>query len=255
MIGEPETEAGMNAMFECFGYFGAALEDRKANPRDDMLTAMTEAEVDGEKLSLEEQIGMILLLFFAGIETTVFHMTNICYELGAHPELQQKLRDDPALIPSAMEEILRYDAPVQGDIRTLRHDVELHGEQMREGDIVLVLMGSANRDPSVFPDPDVLDVTRAPNPHLTFAAGCPLLPRRAPRPPRAPRRVRAPARTGAALRPARRRRPPPPPPRPLHARHGVRPRRLRVGRTAPHQRSGGGHAGHVGRFDLVESRS
>ncbi len=70
-----------------------------------------------------------------------------------------------------MEEILRYDAPVQGDIRTLRHDVELHGEQMREGDIVLVLMGSANRDASVFPDPDVLDVTRAPNPHLTFAQG------------------------------------------------------------------------------------
>ena len=171
MIGEPETEAGMNAMFECFAYFGAALEDRKANPRDDMLTAMTEAEVDGEKLSLEEQIGMILLLFFAGIETTVFHITNACYELGAHPDLQEKLRDDPSLIPGAMDEILRYDAPVQGDIRTLRHDVELHGEQIREGEIVLVLLGSANRDPSVFPDPDVLDITRTPNPHLTFAQG------------------------------------------------------------------------------------
>jgi len=171
MIGEPDTEAGMNAMFECFAYFGAALEDRASNPRDDMLTAMTEAEVEGEHLSLEEQIGMMLLLFFAGIETTVFHMTNIAYELGAHPEIQEALRSDPSCIPTAMEEILRYDAPVQGDIRTLRRDVELHGEHMREGDIVLVLMGSANHDPTVFADPQTLDVTRTPNPHLTFAQG------------------------------------------------------------------------------------
>jgi cytochrome P450 len=132
---------------------------------------MTEAEVDGEHLSLDEQVGMVLLLFFAGIETTVFHMTNVVYQLGAHPEMQQRLRDAPALIPTAMEEILRYDAPVQGDIRTLRRDVELHGEQMLEGDVVLVLMGSANHDPSVFTDPHTLDMTRTPNPHLTFAQG------------------------------------------------------------------------------------
>jgi cytochrome P450 len=171
MIGEPETEAGINAMIETFTYFGAALEDRKVNPRDDMLTAMTEAEIDGERLSLDEQVGMVLLLFFAGIETTVFHMTNVCFELGAHPEIQARLRDRPELIPDAMEEILRYDAPVQGDIRTLTRDVELHGEHMPAGETVLVLFGSANRDPKAFTDPDTLDITRKPNPHLTFAQG------------------------------------------------------------------------------------
>jgi cytochrome P450 len=114
---------------------------------------------------------MVLLLFFAGIETTVFHMTNICLELGANPDVQARLRSDPALIPDAMEEILRYDAPVQGDIRTLRRDVELHGVKMPEGAVALVLFGSANRDPDVFSDPDALDITRSPNPHLTFAQG------------------------------------------------------------------------------------
>jgi cytochrome P450 len=171
MIGEPETEAGLTAMLETFTYFGAALEDRKTNPRDDMLTAMTEAEIEGERLSLEEQIGMVLLLFFAGIETTVFHLTNVCYELAAHPEIQARLRAEPELIPDAMEEILRYDAPVQGDIRTLTRDVELHGEHMAAGDVALVLFGSANRDPEAFSAPDTLDITRRPNPHLTFAQG------------------------------------------------------------------------------------
>jgi len=171
MIGEPETEAGLTAMLETFTYFGAALEDRKAHPRDDMLTAMAEAEIDGERLSLEEQVGMVLLLFFAGIETTVFHLTNVVYELAANPDVQARLRADHALIPDAMEEVLRYDAPVQGDIRTLTHDVQLHGESMPAGATVLVLFGAANRDPDAFASPDVLDITRRPNPHLTFAQG------------------------------------------------------------------------------------
>lgn len=171
MIGEPGTERGTQAMMECFEYFTGALDERRREPRDDLMTAMVEAEIDGEQLGAEEQIGMVLLLFFAGIETTVFHMTNIAYELGVHPDVQQWLREDFSLIPDAMEEILRFDAPVQGDIRTLRRDVELHGETMREGDVVLVLMGSANRDPDVYEHPDELDITRRPNPHLTFAAG------------------------------------------------------------------------------------
>lgn len=171
MIGDPQSEAGMTAMMECFGYFSQMLEDRTKHPRDDMLTAMAQAEVDGERLSLEEQVGMVLLLFFAGIETTVFHMSNLVYELGIHPEIQQQLRDDPSLIPSAAEEVLRFDAPVQGDIRTLKQDVELHGVTMPKGDVVLVVLGSANRDPEVFENPDVLDIRRSPNPHLSFAHG------------------------------------------------------------------------------------
>jgi len=171
MIGAPQSDAGITAMLDCFTYFSAALAERATTPRDDMLTAMAEAQIDDERLSLEEQVGMVLLLFFAGIETTVFHMTNLAYELGAHPEIQQRLRDDPSLIPSAAEEVLRFDAPVQGDIRTLRHDVELHGQTMREGDVVLVVLGAANRDPDVFEDPEVLDIARAPNPHLSFAQG------------------------------------------------------------------------------------
>jgi len=171
MIGAPQSDAGIAAMLECFAYFSEALTERMATPRDDMLTAMTEAKIDGEGLTLEEQVGMVLLLFFAGIETTVFHMTNLAYELGANPDVQQRLRDDPSLIPSAAEEVLRFDSPVQGDIRTLRHDVELHGQTMREGDVVLVLLGAANRDPDVFDDPEVLDITRSPNPHLSFAQG------------------------------------------------------------------------------------
>ncbi len=171
MIGEPGTERGTEALLQCFAYFAAALEERRTAPRDDLMTAMVEVEVDAEHLSVEEQVGMVLLLFFAGIETTVFHMTNIAYELGVRTDVQQRLREDPSLIPDAMEEILRFDAPVQGDIRTLRRDVELHGETMREGDVVLVLLGSANRDPDVFERPDEFEITRRPNRHLTFAAG------------------------------------------------------------------------------------
>lgn len=171
MLGKPGTDAAVEALMACYAYFGEALEQRRTSPREDMLTAMVEAEIDGESLATEEQIGMILLLFFAGIETTVFHMTNIAYHLGTRPDIQRRLREEPALIPDATEEILRFDAPVQGDIRTLRRDVHLHGETMSEGDVVLVLMGSANRDPEAVDDPDDFDITRSPNPHLTFAAG------------------------------------------------------------------------------------
>ncbi len=171
MIGDAESEAGVAALLDCFSYFSAALEERNRSPRDDVLTALTQAEIDGERLSLDEQVGMILLLFFAGIETTVFHFSNVVWYLGIRGDLQRGLRDDPSLLPAAMEEILRFDPPVLGDKRTVVTEHELRGQTLHEGDVAFPLIGSANRDPDVFDRPDELDITRSPNPHLTFAAG------------------------------------------------------------------------------------
>ena len=171
MLTDPMSPDGMASMLNCITYFREALEARQRQPQDDFMSGMLEAQVDGERLSLEEQLGMILLLFLAGIETTQFHFSNACYELATRPDVQRELRADPTLIPSATEEILRYDPPVYGDIRTLKREVTLHGTTVPVGAVVYLLFGAANHDPDVFPDPETLDIRRTPNPHLSFASG------------------------------------------------------------------------------------
>lgn len=166
-----DSEAGMAAFGRMIEYFERVVDERTARPGEDLISAVVTAEVDGEALARNEQVGLAFVAVVGGIEATTFHLGNTCAALGLRPDVRAELAADRSLVPGAGEELLRYDSPVQADLRTLTRDVELHGERLEAGDRVMVLMGSANRDPEVFESPDVLDIRRSPNPHLAFMVG------------------------------------------------------------------------------------
>ena len=156
---------------ELAGYFTEVLEERRKVPRDDLLSALLAAEIDGESLTQRELIGFAFLLLVAGNETTTNLISNAAVQLDRHLDQRQQLLDNPALIPNAVEEFLRFDSPVQGLARTTTTEVSIHGRTIPENSKVLLLFASANRDERKIADPDRFDVTRAPNPHLTFGFG------------------------------------------------------------------------------------
>jgi len=164
-------QAAMRAAMELYRYFGTLLEERRAAPRDDLTSALLAAEVDGRALTEDELLGFCFLLLIAGHETTANLLGNALLALGRDPGARAALVRDPALLPTAVDEFLRWDAPVQGLARTVTHDVELHGQRLRPGEKVLLLFGSANRDERHFADPDRLILDRRPNAHLAFGHG------------------------------------------------------------------------------------
>jgi cytochrome P450 len=136
-----------------------------------LLTRLTEAEVDGERLTAEEILGFFQLLLLAGQETTTNLITNAVLCLVEHPDQLARLRAAPELLPSAIEEVLRYRSPFQWFYRVTRRDAEVHGQTIPAGKLVLVGVGAANRDPKQFRDAGRFDITRDPNPHLGFGHG------------------------------------------------------------------------------------
>jgi len=166
-----EIGTGVDAAAALYDYFASFLADRRAHPRDDLMTALVQAEVEGERLSEEELLGFCFLLLVAGHETTTNLLSNAVALLADHPEIREQLKADPDLVPLAVEELLRYDSPVQGIGRTLTREVELYGQQMKPGDSVLLLFGSANRDDRAFPDAEVFDIYRRPEPHVALGRG------------------------------------------------------------------------------------
>lgn len=145
---------------------------KRADPQDDILTGLIQAEEEGEKLSEDELVSMVFLLIFAGYETTVHLITNGVVTLLEHPEQLQRLRANPQLMESAVEEILRYRSPVQGTkMNYATEDVTLHGVTIPRGSAVVPLLGAANHDPAVFADPETFDIARSPNKHLGFGQG------------------------------------------------------------------------------------
>jgi cytochrome P450 len=152
-------------------YFLGIINERRANPRDDLISALVAVEEGGDKLTEDEMVVMLRLLLVAGNETTTNLIGNGLLALLRHPEQLQLLRRQPDLMPSAIEELLRYDAPVQTDIRTALEDMELGGKLIRKGQGVLLLIGSANRDPEVYSEPDRLDLTRHETSHIAFGRG------------------------------------------------------------------------------------
>ncbi len=145
---------------------------KRLDPRDDILTRLIQAEEQGERLSEDELVSMIFLLIFAGYETTVHLITNAVVTLLQHPEQLAQLRAQPELMTSAVEEILRYNGPVQGTKPGYAiENVTLHGVTIRKGSAVMPLLGAANRDETVFADPEIFDITRSPNKHLGFGQG------------------------------------------------------------------------------------
>ena len=122
-------------------------------------------------LSEDELVANCVLLLFAGHETTTNLLANGLFHLLRHPAQYRVLRENPALVPGAVEEFLRYDAPVPATLRVVSEEIELHGQRIRPGEIIAAFMSSANRDPRQFERPDELIVTREPNRHLTFGHG------------------------------------------------------------------------------------
>jgi cytochrome P450 len=152
-------------------YFGRLAELRRSDPREDLLTGLVQAELEGSKLAFDEMVQMLILLLVAGNETTTTLIGNTVLTLLDHPAELERLRRDPSLVPSAIEEVLRFSSPVQLDPRRAARDVELCGEKLREGEMVICWLGSANRDESMFREPDRFDVGRKENRHLAFGFG------------------------------------------------------------------------------------
>jgi cytochrome P450 len=152
-------------------YFLNIIYDRRQAPRDDLISALVAAEEAGEKLTEREMVIMLRLLLVAGNETTTNLIGNGMLALLRHPEQLETLRDNPGLMSSAVEELLRYDSPVQTDGRTAMEDHELDGRPIRKGQGVVILLGAANHDPQAFPEPECLDITRSKNNHIAFGRG------------------------------------------------------------------------------------
>jgi len=159
-------------IMEFVSYLSALFDQRRAEPRNDLISALLQAEEQGDSLSVPELFSMVVLLIVAGHETTVTLLGNATLALLQHPELAAHLRRHPEEMPEAVEEFLRYDSPVERAItRYVTEDVELGGKQLRRGELVIVVLASANRDERHFEQPDQLDLHRANKNHLAFGRG------------------------------------------------------------------------------------
>ena len=161
------------AAVELWRYGHGIAEQRRAEPADDIVSKLVHAEIDGERLTPREFDVMFLLLVVAGNETTRQAIAHGMLALMEHPEELRRLRDDPSLMPTAVDEIIRWATPVLHFRRTATCDVELRGQTIREGDKVVTWYISANRDELVFDDPYRFDVGRRPNDHVSFGRGGP----------------------------------------------------------------------------------
>lgn len=165
------ARAALEGRNQLVAYFDRIIESRRAEPRDDLLSALVAAEDAGDVLTHGEVLAMLLLLLIAGHETTVNLIGNGVHALLRHPDQLERLRAEPSLAKSCVEECLRFDSPVQLTGRVVLQDTEVAGQAVTRRQSVTTLLASANRDPDRFPDPDVFDIARDPNPHLSFSAG------------------------------------------------------------------------------------
>jgi cytochrome P450 len=176
--GDPDLIADENEVLNQFleaGMMLAELMNRLAaervqTPREDLTTALVDAEVDGERLTHQEIASFFILLCVAGNETTRTAISQGVLALHEHPDQKARWMADPSLTPTAVEEIVRWVSPVTWMRRTATQDCEVNGHQVTAGDKLLLLYGAANRDPAVFADPEVFDLGRTPNPHVGFGA-------------------------------------------------------------------------------------
>jgi cytochrome P450 len=167
-----DPEAAIAVFMDLFGYGQAMIEDRRKNPREDLMTAIAQSKTeDGEEIPEHLLNGFFLLMVIAGNETTRNSLSGGMKVLIENPDERSRLVANPSLLPTAVEEILRWVAPVNHMRRTLLKDGELRGQKLVEGDKVVMWYGMANRDPDVYADPWKFDVGRVDNPHLAFGIG------------------------------------------------------------------------------------
>jgi cytochrome P450 len=153
------------------GYFAEIIAERRRNPRDDLVSQLVEAEVDGHRLTDDEIYPFLLLLLPAGAETTYRSSSNLLFGLLTHPAQLAAVRADRSLVPQAIEEALRWETPLLTITRLATRDTELAGVAIPAGAVVAVSLGAANRDPGRYPDPDAFDIFRDPAPNSSFGDG------------------------------------------------------------------------------------
>ena len=171
-VAPPERVATLRRVRgELEGYLVRLVEARRREPRDDLLSALVAAELEGSRLSFAELLAMLILLLVAGNETTTHLIGNAVLTLLAHPEALEALRADPSRVPAAVEEVLRFSSPVQMDPRLATREAQLQGVALAAGEVVLCWLGSANRDEAIFERPEVFDIGREQKPDVAFGFG------------------------------------------------------------------------------------
>src|SRR5258708_8369688 len=166
-----EARAAQDALIELTEFFRKTVAERRSNKGNDLISLLIDIEEDGEALTEEELYAQCIALLFAGHETTRNLIGNGMFTLLKHPEETAELRDNPEMIRSAVEELLRFESPVQFTARVLKEDIEVCGQRIPKRWSILCMLGSANRDPKQFKDPDQLNLKRLNNQHLAFSAG------------------------------------------------------------------------------------
>ncbi|MEX1104172.1 MAG: cytochrome P450, partial [Dehalococcoidia bacterium] len=166
-----DPSARMQNGMEMAAYFGEMASKRRADGAEDLITALVEAEIDGERLTDQEVLMFCILLLIAGNETTTNLLSNFLGLVSNRPDLWERLRADRSLVERAIEETLRFESPVQIIPRLALRDVEVGGQEIREGDVVQVFFGAGNRDPEEFREPEQFDVDRDLQQHIAFGLG------------------------------------------------------------------------------------
>ncbi|MGA8331890.1 MAG: cytochrome P450 [Mycobacterium sp.] len=156
---------------QIFAYFGHVIDERRKAPRDDLVTALVHAAVDGTTLTDDEILGFCALLLIAGNETTTNLLGNAAMLLGQYRNARAQIVSDSSLLPGALEEVLRFEGPVPTLTRTTTRDIEIHGQTIPAGEKVLLLLAAANRDPRVFDKPESFDIHRRGQNHIEFGSG------------------------------------------------------------------------------------
>ena len=168
---QEESQAFFQEIQGMYGYFTQVLEERRKSPQNDLISALLTASVDGERLSNVELLGFCGLLLVAGNETTTNLLSNMMLCFDQHPDVVERLRTNRALVPGAIEEVLRYYSPVKAMLRVTITETILGGQRIGPDQLVVARIGSANRDEAEFPDPDRFDIEREPNRHVAFGRG------------------------------------------------------------------------------------
>ncbi len=169
-------DRAMGSALEMHDFFQETFADRRARPRDDLVSALVAVEERGDTLKRMELFTTCAILLGGGHQTTTNMLGNAVWALEENPGERRRLRENPGLIGSAVEELLRYDSPIQLTVRLARADFPAGGKVIGRGDFVILGLGAANRDPAEFSEPDRLDLGRAPNRHLAFSHGIHLCP-------------------------------------------------------------------------------
>ena len=159
------------ALLDLRAYLRLGINERQLEARDDLLSLMVHARSEGDALTEDEILGTAVTILLGGHETTTRLLTTTLLEFSRHPEQQEKLRQNPDMMDTAVEEFLRFAGPFHRDQRVAAVDTEVGGQQIKKGDFILMMLAAANRDPRQFPEPDTFDLARTPNRHVAFSFG------------------------------------------------------------------------------------